>query len=59
MRCTSSELQFGALREVWYARGRGLCRGTPGRAQQYSMGKYAPDSVRVKGISIVDEPGEC
>ena len=54
---TSSELQFGALREVWrHARGREHCRGEPGSALS---GEYAPDSAKAKGNSIVDGPGEC
>ena len=54
---TSSELQFGAFREVWrYARGREHCRGEPGSALS---GGYAPDSARADGSSIVDKPGEC
>ena len=53
----SSELQFGALREVWRrARGRKHCRGEPGSALS---SEYAPDSARVEGSSIVDEPREC
>ena len=40
----------------WHARGRGLCRGEPGCAL---LGGYAPDSARLQGSSIVDEPGEC
>ena len=53
-----SELQFGALREVWrHARGREHCRGEPGSALS---GEYAPDSAKkAEGSSIVDEPGEC
>ena len=31
------------------------CRGEPGSALP---GGYAPDSVKVEGSSIVDEPGE-
>ena len=54
---TSSELQFGALWEVWrHARGREHCRGEPGSALS---GGYAPDSTKAEGSSIVDEPGEC
>ena len=54
---TSSELQFGALREVWRrARGREHCHGKPGSAL---LGEYAPDSAKAEGSSIVDEPGEC
>ena len=54
--CASSELQFGALREVWrHARGREHCRGDPGRALS---GGYAPDSVKAEGNSIVDELAE-
>ena len=52
----SSELQFGALREVWrHARGREYCRGESGSALS---GGYAPDSAKAEGSSIVDEPGE-
>ena len=52
----SSELQFGAPREVWrHARGREHCRGEPGSALS---GDHALDSARVEGSSIVDEPGE-
>ena len=53
----SSELQFGALREVWWhARGREHCRGESGSSLS---GGYAPDSARAEESSIVDEPGEC
>ena len=53
---TSSDLQFGALREVWrHARDREHCRGEPGSA--ISVG-YAPDSAKAEGSSIVDGPGE-
>ena len=53
----ASELQFGALREVWqHARGREHCRGEPGNALS---GEYAPDSAKAEGRSIVDEPREC
>ena len=53
----SSELQVGALREVWrHARGREHCRGEPGSALS---GGYAQDSAKAEGSSIVDEPGEC
>ena len=53
----ASELQFGALREVWqHARGREHCRGKPGNALS---GGYAPDSAKAEGRSIVDDPGEC
>ena len=53
----SSELQFGALREVWrHARDREHCRGESGSALS---GEYAPDSAKVEGSSIVDEPEEC
>ena len=52
----SSELQFGALPEVWrHARGRENCRGEPGSALS---GGYAPDSAKAEGSSIVDESGE-
>ena len=54
---TPSELQFGALREVWrHARGREHCCGEPGSALS---GGYASDSAKAEGSSIVDEPGEC
>ena len=57
---TFSELQFGALREVlrylsWHARDRGHCREEPGSALS---GRYAPDSARAEGRSIVEEPGK-
>ena len=53
----SSELQFGALREVWrHARGREQRPGEPGSALS---GGYASDSAKAEGSSIVDEPGEC
>ena len=43
----SSELQFGALREVWrHARGREHCYGKPGSALS---GGYAPDSGKAGG----------
>ena len=52
----SSELQFGALREVWrHARGREHCRGEPGIALS---GGYAPYLAKVEGSSIVNEPRE-
>ena len=38
-----------------HARGRKLCRGEPGSALS---GRYAPDSAKVEGSSIVGEPGE-
>ena len=54
---TSSELQFGALREVWrHARGRDHCRGEPSSALSE---RYKLDLVKAEGSSIVDEPGEC
>ena len=53
----SSELQFGALREVWrHTRSREHCRGESGSALS---GGYAPDLAKAEGSSIVDEPGEC
>ena len=52
----SSELQFGALSEVWQlARGREYCRGEPGSALS---GGYAPDLAKAEVSSIVDEPEE-
>ena len=52
----SSEPKFGALCEVWrHARGREHCRGEPGSTLS---GGYAPDSAKLEGSSIVDEPGE-
>ena len=52
----SSELQLGALREVWqHARGREHCREEPGTALS---GGYAPNSAKAEGNSIVDEPRE-
>ena len=54
---TSSELQIGALREVWrHARGREHCRGEPSSAL---LGGYVPDSAKAEGRSIVDKPEEC
>ena len=38
-----------------HARGREHCLGAPGSSLS---GKYAPDSAKVEGGSIVDEPGE-
>ena len=53
---SSSELQFGALWEMWrHARGGEHCRGEPGSALS---GGYAPDLVKAEGSSIVDESGE-
>ena len=53
----SSELQFGALREVWrHTKGREHCDEEPGNALS---GGYAPNSAKAGGKSIVDEPGEC
>ena len=53
----SSELQFGALREVWrHARGREYCHGGPGSAL---LGGDAPYLAKAEGSSIVDEPEEC
>ena len=54
---TSSELQFGALREVWrHARDREDCRREPGSTLS---GGYAPDSAKAEGSSTVDKPGGC
>ena len=39
-----------------HARGREHCRGEPGST--LLSGGYAPDSAKVEGSSIVDEPGE-
>ena len=53
----SSELQLGVLREVWrHTRGRAHRREEPGNALS---GRYAPDSSKSVGSSIVDEPGGC
>ena len=42
------------------ARGRGHCRGKPlVRHSSALSGKYAPDTARVEGSSVVDEPAEC
>ena len=38
-----------------HARGREHCRGEPGSSLS---GRYAPDSAKAEGSSIVDEPGE-
>ena len=54
---TSSELQFGAHREVWrHARGREHCRGEPGSSLS---GRYAPDLAKAESSSIFDEPGKA
>ena len=51
---TPSELQYGALREVWrHARGREHCRGEPGSAL---LGGYAPVLATAKGGLIGAEP---
>ena len=50
---SSNLAHFGRWR---HARGREHCHGEHGSALS---GGYAPHSVRVEGISIVDEPGEC
>ena len=39
----------------WHTRGREHCRGEPGSSLS---GGYAPDSAKVEGSSIVDEPGK-
>ena len=52
---TSSELQFGALREGGGTREAGTLSREPGSALS---GGYAPDSAKVEGSSIVDEPGK-
>ena len=39
----------------WHVRGRGHYRGEPGSALS---GEYAPDSARLEGSLIVDEPGD-
>ena len=47
---TSSELQFGAHREVWrHARGREHCRGEPGSSLS---GRYAPDLAKAESSSF-------
>ena len=44
-------------REVWrHARDGEYCAGEPGSTLS---GGYAPDSAKVEGSSIVDEPGGC
>ena len=53
--CASSELQFGAVREV-VARER---QGPLSRRAWYLSGGYAPDSAWAEGSSIVDEAEEC
>ena len=49
----SSEPQFGGLRE-----GGGTREAGSTVAESLVVGGYAPDSVKVEGSSIVDEPGE-
>ena len=51
----SSELQFGALREVAARERQGALSREPGST--LSAG-YAPDSARAEVSSIVDESGE-
>ena len=59
-RCASVELQFGAhlggddTREA----GGTVAKSLVGRSSALS-GRYAPDSARDEGSSIVDKPGEC
>ena len=53
----SSQLQFGAFREVWrHAIDREHCHG---ESSGTLSGGYAPDSAKAEGNSIVDEPGQC
>ena len=53
----SSELQFGALREVWrHTRGRERCCGEPGSVLS---GGYAPDSAKAGRSLIVDSQGRA
>ena len=60
MRCSqvraASELHFGALREVAVRERQGALSRRAGNAL---LGRYAPDSARLEGSSIVDEQGEC
>ena len=52
----SSEFQFGALREGGGTREAG---STVAESLVVTLsGGYAPDSVKVEGSSIVDEPGK-
>ena len=53
--CASSELQFGGLREGGGTRDAGSPVAEPGGSL---TGGYAPDSAKVEGSLIVDEPGE-
>ena len=52
----SSELQFGALREVVAREGQKARRGEHGSALS---GGYTPVTARLEGSSIIDEPVEC
>ena len=55
---TSSELQFGALREVWrHARTRNTVAES--LVASALSGGYAPDPAKAEGSSIIDKPGEC
>ena len=54
--CASSELQFDALREGGGTREEG---STVAESLVVALsGGYEPDSAKVEGNSIVDEPGE-
>ena len=60
-RCSSSELQFGAFREVVarkVLKGAEARRSVPWHALALSS-EYTTDSATVEGSSIVDHPGEC
>ena len=56
--CASSELQFGGLREGGGTRDAGSTVAESLVVLYQVSGRYAPDSAKAEGSSIVDEPGE-
>ena len=60
-RCASSEVQFGALREVLARERQGALspKAWRGAAALYRPGENAQDSAKAEGSLAGDEPGEC
>ena len=62
-RCASSELQFGALREVASRERQHIAESLVGSSRcallHVLLGDQAPDSARMEGSAIIDKPGEC
>ena len=60
-RCASSELQFGALREVLARERQGALspKAWWGAEALYRPGEDAPDSAKAEGSLVGDEPGKC